>query len=189
MEQNYKICCCTGHRPHGFRWNYYHQTGKPYQTYINVLSDVIEQYIISGFNYFISVGAIGVDIDFAECVLALRKKYPHIRLEISVPCVNQERKWKEQDKIRYRSILQLADQVEILSPSYTPWCMERRNQYMVNKAELVLAVWNTSTRGGTYNTIQYARKKQKKLDYIMLPALDNQDYNEETRYVTFKGND
>ena len=76
MNKILKICCCTGHRPNGFPWNYYQKFNKKHVAYLRNLKKSIIDKIDQGFNYFISGGAIGVDMDFAEIILALKKKYP-----------------------------------------------------------------------------------------------------------------
>ena len=50
--------------------------------------------------------------------------------------------------------------------------MHRRNRYMVDKADLVLAVWNGICSGGTWYTIQYARSLKKPIRYIMLDGIE-----------------
>ncbi len=45
--------------------------------------------------------------------------------------------------------------------------LDNRNKYMVNNSDYVLAVWNGSS-GGTYNCIKYAKKQNKKIDYIII---------------------
>lgn len=45
--------------------------------------------------------------------------------------------------------------------------MEKRNNYMVNKSDVVIAVWN-GTASGTYNTIKLCKKNGKKLKVIKL---------------------
>ena len=51
--------------------------------------------------------------------------------------------------------------------------MQLRNQYMVDNSDLVLAIWNGKESGGTWNTIKYARKQGKKIQYLMLNDFEN----------------
>ena len=156
-----KICCVTGNRPQKFLWKY--GEGKEYKKYLVGMTRQIENLIDSGFTYFISGGAIGVDTDFAEAVLQAKKQHKDIMLEIAVPCRNQDLKWGKDDKERYAEILKSADIVNILSESYTSFCMQKRNEYMVDKSDLVIAFWNGEKSGGTWNTIFYAKHKGKQL--------------------------
>ncbi|MBR2903430.1 MAG: DUF1273 family protein [Clostridia bacterium] len=174
-----KVCCCTGHRPQGFVWNYYDKNLVEHQGYLMRLAYFVEKFVEEGYDCFVSGGAIGADMDFAEIVIRLKKKYPHIRLEIVVPCAHQDRMWRPQDKARYQSILQQADEVTVLFSRYTPWCYDKRNRYMVDKSDLVLAVWNGEKIGGTYQTKKYAEKTGKQLECILLPP---KNADEEIRF-------
>lgn len=156
-----KICAVTGHRPKGFPWNYRDSGCVQHKKYLKSLENAVRELIDDGFDFFISGGAIGADQDFAEIVLTLKKYYPHIRLEIAVPCPDQDIKWRENDKERYKRILKQADFVNILFTAYTPNCMQARNEYMVDKCNLLLVVWNGEKSGGTYNTHMYAKGKNK----------------------------
>lgn len=167
-----KICCLTGHRPKGFPWNYRDKDCKEQKEYLNTLEDTIIELIEKdGFNYFISGGAIGADQDFAEIVIKLKKRYPHIQLEIAVPCHNQDVKWNSSDKARYKHILNNADFVNILSTSYTQNCMQKRNEYMVDKSDFVIVVWNGKHIGGTYNTLNYLNPLNKPYTIIDLTKI------------------
>ena len=178
-----KICCCIGHLPKGFIWGYYNNCNQQHQEYLRLLEYIINQDISkNGFNYFICSCSIGADMDFAETVIKLRNKYPHIRLEIASLCPNQDLKLRKEDKQRYQNILKNADIVNILSPTYTLFCMNKRNRYMINKSEKVLAIWNGSKKDGTYNKIRYAYKKKKMMDYIMLPALKAKTFQKQIDY-------
>ncbi len=178
MDRN-KTVCCTGHRPKGFAWGYKNKNHRFHKVYMRFMKLMVEQYIKDGFIYFISGGAIGVDMDFAETVLDFREKYPHIQLEIAVPCPNQTKKWTDEQKTRYQSILERADTVTLVSKEYTATCMMERNEYMVDKSKAVIAFWNGALRGGTYYTINYAEKQAVLVDCIFLPSfLYDEDYQE-----------
>ena len=160
-KSEHKICAVTGHRPKGFPWNYRDSGCTQHKEYLKKLESAVHELIDEGFGYFISGGAIGADQDFAEIVLKLKKHYPNILLEIAVPCPDQDIKWCESDKERYKCILKQADFVNILSSNYTPRCMQERNEYMADKCDLLLVIWNGQKCGGTYNTFMYAKGKNK----------------------------
>ncbi len=120
-----------------------------------------------GITNFISGMALGVDMDFAEIVLKLRDRYP-VTLECAIPCPEQTLKWSDKDKLRYDGILKRADIVNLVSEQYTRECMLKRNRYMVDKSELVIAVFNGIQKGGTWYTINYANKENKHVEIIEL---------------------
>ena len=163
-------CCCTGHRPKGFPFQYGIDT-KKHNAYLQALKEKTELAITEyGITRFISGMAIGVDLDFAETVLKLKNKYP-ITFECAIPCPNQTLKWKDTDKIRYEYILNNADIINIISKQYTSECMLKRNRYMVDKSELVIAVFNGIEKGGTWYTINYAIKTNTVIELIDLCKL------------------
>ena len=45
---------------------------------------------------------------------------------------------------------------------YKPWLMQKRNEYMVNLSDKIIAVWNGS-KSGTQNCIKYATKLGKEI--------------------------
>ncbi len=162
-----KTCCCTGHRPKGFPFKYVTDKQK-HNAYLQMLEQKIELAITEyGITNFISGMALGVDMDFAETVLNLRNKYP-VTLECAIPCPDQTLKWNDKDKLRYDGILKRADSVNLISERYTPECMLKRNRYMVDKSELVIAVFNGIQKGGTWYTIKYAKSKNKIIELIDL---------------------
>ncbi len=46
--------------------------------------------------------------------------------------------------------------------------MLKRNRYIVDKSELVIAVFNGIQKGGTWYTINYAHKENKHIEIIEL---------------------
>lgn len=166
---NKKVCCCTGHRPKGFPYPYGIDERK-HKEYLKQLKQkillAVDKY---GVNHFISGMAIGVDMDFAETVLNLRdnEHYP-ITLECAIPCPDQTLKWNDKDKLRYDNILKRADEINVISKRYIPDSMLKRNRYMVDKSNLVIAVFNGFEKGGTWYTINYAKRKGKTIEFIDL---------------------
>ena len=156
-----KTLTCTGHRPKGFAWDYYDKTCYEHKKYLDELKRIVGEFVEQGYTRFISGGAFGADLDFAETVLLYKEVNPNILLEIAVPCADQAGRWSNADKKRYNTILSRADEVNVLSERYTPWCMHARNRYMVDKASAVLAVFNGKESGGTFETLKYAQKKGK----------------------------
>ena len=51
----------------------------------------------------------------------------------------------------------MADKVIDVSPDpYAVWKMQKRNIWMVDQSNVVIAVWDGKKSGGTYNCIKYA---------------------------------
>ena len=154
-----KACCVTGNRPQKFPWDYEKSPNR--ELYLSDMYAAVTELIGEGYRLFISGGALGVDLDFAEAVLRAKKSYPEIKLELALPCEGHSENWGERDKIRLAIIEHEADEVITLSESYTPTCMQVRNRYMVDKSDLVYAFWSSGERGGTKNTLAYAKKRKK----------------------------
>ena len=115
--------------------------------------------------------ALGVDMYAAEIVLDLKSKYPHITLESAIPCETQAIKWSVASRERYYNIAAKCDKETMLQREYTPDCMDKRNRYMVDHADYILAVWN-GCPSGTGNTVRYAHKKGKSIIVINPVSLD-----------------
>ena len=108
-----------------------------------------------------------VDMYAAEIVLALKEKYPQITLECAIPYERQAVRWPEALRNRYFSIAERCDRETMLQRQYTPDCLRKRNRYMVDHADIVLAVWNGSP-SGTGQTVWYARETGKPV-WILWP--------------------
>ena len=71
--------------------------------------------------------------------------------------VERPAQWdKEHHQERYQAILSAADLVRFICPGYSRSCFQRRNEWMVDHAARVIAVWNGQP-SGTKNTLDYAR--------------------------------
>lgn len=162
-----RVCAFTGHRPQNLPFRF-DESDKRCVALKKQLRDLIIQLIEQhDVAHFISGMAIGVDMYAAEIVLDLKAKYPHITLEAAIPCETQAVKWSEPLRERYFKIAEQCDKETMLQKQYTPDCMQKRNRYMVDRADVLLAVWD-GTPSGTGSTIQYA-KTQGKTVWILSP--------------------
>ena len=112
-----------------------------------------------GYTEFISGYALGADTIYAEAVIELKRLGYPIRLIAAVPFKSQCSNWPQKSQIKYRELLDKADEVVIVSPGeYSPAKMQKRNEWMVDRAEMVFAIWNGGS-GGTANCVKYAMSK------------------------------
>lgn len=162
-----KTACVTGHRPDKLPWGK-NLASAERKEFLERLKEYIIFCYGEGITRFISGAALGVDLDFAETVLSLKKDGYDIFLEMAIPCCGQEKYWQSNDKKRYISVLNEADEVTVLCRRYTPFCMQYRNRYMVDKSDAVICCWNGDRKGGTFSTIKYAQTKRKKLLHLDL---------------------
>ena len=91
--------------------------------------------------------AIGFDMIAAELVLELKKKYSFITLECAIPCKEQDKLWRQEQKERYTNILSQADNVTYVSDRpYFDGCMQKRNKYMVDNSSMLIALFQWQSR-------------------------------------------
>lgn len=159
-----KVVCFTGHRPNKLK-GYNAEDNKELLWRIHsVCIDLIENRKV---NTFINGLALGVDMWSAKIVIKLKEKYPHIKLISAIPCKNHPCKWQKQDKDMWQDICDKSDEVVLVTDEeYKPYLMQVRNEWMVNKSDYVIGVWN-GTKGGTANCINFAEKQNKEIIRII----------------------
>ena len=159
-----KVACFTGHRPNKLK-GYEAQDNKDllWRIYYACV-DLIENKDVST---FINGLALGVDMWSAKIVIKLKEKYPHIKLISAIPCRNHSCKWKKQDIDICQEICDKSDEVVLVTEEdYKPYLMQVRNEWMVNKSDYVVAVWD-GTKGGTGNCVNFSIKQNKQIIRIL----------------------
>lgn len=79
----------------------------------------------------------------------------------AIPCINQEKTWNYAAQTLYNFLIQRAEEIVFVSNEpYSPELMQLRNEYMVNRADSILAMHDGSA-GGTGNCVKYARQQKK----------------------------
>ena len=130
------------------------------------LREALEYIIGCGYTDFLSGGSRGFDLMAAEIVLSLRETYPWIRLTMVCPWNGQADKWEENDRERWRQVLEASDKVVFMSGHYEKSVNFRRNAYMIDNAQMLLACYNGDPHSGTGQTIRYAHRKGIKVNIL-----------------------
>ena len=160
-----KVCCFTGHRPQSLPFGFNEQDERCVKLKRLLREEIGRQITEEGVTHFISGMAIGVDMYAAEIVLDLKAKYPHITLESAIPCETQAVKWPSALRERYYLIASKCDKETTIQRHYTADCMHKRNRYMVDQADFIIAVWD-GRPSGTGKTVQYAQRQGKPVTII-----------------------
>lgn len=154
-----RCCCFTGHRPEKL-----HTTES---IVCRKLNAAIITALQEGYTTFISGMAKGVDIWAAELVLNHRQSVPDINLVCAVPYKGFGLHWGNGWTDRFQDVLNAADSVEYVCTAFSRSSYQRRNEWMVDRAALLIAAY-TGLSGGTRNTIQYAQRKNRMIRYLQL---------------------
>ena len=157
-------CAFTGHRPGKLPWGEDESDLRCIALKAK-LRAAVESAIHEGMEHFICGMAEGCDLYFCEAVLALREDYPDITLEAAVPFAGQAEHWGAAQRQRYEALLARCDTVTVLQEHYSPGCMMKRNRYMVDHADLIIACYDGKS-GGTLNTLRYAIEREIQIVHL-----------------------
>ncbi|MBQ7794430.1 MAG: DUF1273 family protein [Clostridia bacterium] len=156
-------CCFTGHRPDKMEFGE--------REIVPLLERAIDEAIRNGYVTFITGMAMGTDIWAAEIVLDRKKNNNDLHLICALPHPMFESRRNITEKIRFNNILENADLVKEINNRYFTGCYQVRNEWMVDRSNLVIAVFN-GQNSGTKNTVDYAKRK----DVQVINVLDA-EYN------------
>lgn len=139
--EDFMILGVTGHR------KIYLNDRKKIQL-ARIILDLAPEKVITGM-------ALGFDIDVAH--VCVNYNIPFIA---AIPCDNQSARWSENQKWVYRELLKKAlDVTQVCAGDYAAWKMFKRDEWIVNNSDKLLAFYDGRENGGTYHTITYATGK------------------------------
>lgn len=87
------------------------------------------------------------------------------KAEVAGPYEGFECGWSQDWQKQYRETLASADLVKYVCGGYSSSCFQIRNEWMVNHAARVIAVFN-GEKSGTKNTIDYAIRQNVPVEFI-----------------------
>ena len=157
----------TGHRP-GKLGNDYDLTSPWINRIYRQLTKIVKKYrpdtIITGMALGIDTLWAKVGIDNSCDIIA------------AIPFEGQESVWPKKSQDRYHYILnhELVTSFMVSEGRYSPDKMQIRNEWMVDNADKLMAVWDGSS-GGTKNCIEYAQKTIGDTNIIRINPLHYKD--------------
>ena len=116
------------------------------------LADCVEKLIRDGATEFYLGGYGGFDNMAASVVWKLKEKYPFIRSVLVIPYLDREMDTSRYDFTTYPPLEKVPRRFAI----------SRRNQWMVQAADVVVA-YVLHSWGGAATTLEYARRKKKRI--------------------------
>ena len=158
-EKRLKRVCFTGHRPAKL-----HASEAAVKA---ALATEIKRAYDEGYRTFITGMAQGVDIWAGELVLQLRSKDSSVRLICALPFPGFGDSWSPEWRQRYHAVLTQADLTREISDHYSMATFQKRNEWMVEQADLVIAYVKYSW-GGAAKTLECAKRKKVPIINISL---------------------
>ena len=173
-------CAFTGHRPTRFSFKY-DETHPACIELKKVVAEQIDFLYRQGITDFYTGCALGIDLWAGEAVLALAELHPEIKLHCIVPFAAQDQKWTSEQQARYHALLDRSNDVVLTQEKYSEDCYYIRNRYLVDHADVVLAVYDmqANKRSGTGYTVHYAQAQNKPII-----AIDPDDF-----HISFSGSE
>lgn len=144
----------------------------------DAVAELVTELYGKGYKVYYTGMANGFDMAAAEAVLKVREKYEDITLVAAVPFRKQPLWFDAEDRLLYARLLGRMDRVVMVSENYRKGCYLRRDEYMVRKADTVIAYWNLVPKGGTFYTISKALEGGKPVIniYERTFTVENQPY-------------
>lgn len=160
----YKSCAVTGHRPTRFKWKY-NENNNGCRRLKRRLKEQLVLLYEKGIRRFYIGGALEVDLWTGELLLELKEQpeYGEIELILVLPFDGHDKDWDPKSRRRLSALRQHSSEVIVAGTVENPSAVnyKLRNQYMVDHADCLLAVYDNdrNLRSGTMQTVNYARKK------------------------------
>lgn len=125
------------------------------------LYKTLEALIERGAEDFYAGGSLGWDMFCEDAVLDLKKKFPHIKLNIILPCPADEQaaKWNAKQKSQFYMILKGADRVDVTSKKFFYSCSKIRNRRLVELADCCVCYFEAENYLGSTGQILLMAEK------------------------------
>lgn len=175
-KQVYKIAV-TGHRPSRLPGGYDFipsnnvVTGETLhlaEIFRDIILDAVEKH---GKVECIHGAALGVDQLFAMVAVKLKLAGYPVMVHTAVPFKNHGSNWQAPADLNRRDAIEHhSDEVHLCDEGYytSPRQLQARNEYMIDRCDELIAVWDLERKGGTYNAVSYGLDNDKAVYFVVI---------------------
>ena len=147
-----KACCVSGHRKMLNDFD------------VDKLKKIFLELINDGVDTFLVGMALGFDT-LCFRILEDVRKTKEIKIIACIPCKNQDYKYTAEQRDEYVRMILSSDERIYTGDNYTPYCMHKRNRFMVDNS-FCLVAYLRHDKSGTSTTVKYAKSLGKKVILI-----------------------
>ncbi len=153
----------TGHRPPRLGLSYRPDDNK----LLTMFAKEILDQAANGYGMLTVISGMAQGWDQAVAHAAILLKFPLIA---ALPFEGQESRWPTAGKERYNAILKHAQEVKLVCPGgFENKKYLTRDEWMVDNADGVLALWDGVDDGGTSHTVHYAEGMGMTVHNVWVP--------------------
>ncbi|CAM3979883.1 SLOG family protein [Lederbergia lenta] len=160
-----KVAALTGYKSYELG---IYKNNDPAIDYIKkTISRRIIELMEDGLEWVIISGQPGVELWAAEVVFELQEEYNELKLALITPFLNQEEKWKEDNKELYEMVMMQADFTESLSklPYTAPWQFRNKNNFFLQKTDAAIILYDEEKEGSPKFFYEAAKLYQQSKSY------------------------
>jgi len=161
-------CAFTGPRPQSLPFRC-HEDDPAYDDLTQRMIKEVVELCEQGVNEYYCGMALGADLLCCEIALSMKESYPNVTVNAVVPFRGQADKWSCEEQAWYKKLLKQCDTAVCLQEEYTEDCLLKRNRYLVDQSDLLVAICDPEKiplRSGTGATVRYAQSKGKQIIFI-----------------------
>ncbi len=164
-KKQMRTACFSGHRLDKL------PEGIPRKAILSMLHQEVRYAVAKGVTTFYCGVADGIDLFAADYVRMIREGNPQLQLICVKPFRDFGKKLRSGVQYHYNQILAEADAVIELSDHYYPNCFRVRNQFMIARSDLLIAVMG-NPRSGTGQTVRMAQRSKLPVRVIDVAAVE-----------------